>query len=187
MFMIHRKRNGKHTYVSSVLVAVLLIAVVPISARAESWKIFTDSDEGIQFLSIGTPEKRHFGGQAATRIIWHFGYLKDGTNGYIAATHLNQGSLANFDVVKQARDLRQGVEVNSKTKVMTEKQVNVAGRTAIEFQTETVNSKGNIWYGVLRMVVLGDTLYTIGITASSPSRFQDKQVKAFLVSLKKIE
>lgn len=187
MFMTDRKRGDKHRCIPSMLVALLLIVVAPISAHAGDWKIFRDSNERIQFLSIGTPEKRQIGGSETTKIIWHFGYLEDGTNGYIDATRLIQGSLANFDVVKQAMDLRQGIEGSGKTKVIAEKQVSVAGRSAIEFQTETVISNGTTWYGMLRMVVFGDTLYTLGITAPGPLRLQEDQVKAFLASLKKFK
>ncbi|MBK8573669.1 MAG: hypothetical protein IPN91_13815 [Holophagaceae bacterium] len=68
-----------HRHVSSVLVAFLLIAATPISAFAkgpEGWKVFTDSDEKIQFLSIGLPKKQQVNNPDITRIIWHLGSLR---------------------------------------------------------------------------------------------------------------
>ena len=63
MVMTDMKRGDKHRCISSLLVALLLMVVAPISAHAGDWKIFRDSNERIQFLSIGTPEKRQIGVQ----------------------------------------------------------------------------------------------------------------------------
>jgi hypothetical protein len=146
--------------------------------------VFTDPEQQIQFLSMGTPEKSQVQGSDTTTITWNFTHLEDGVSGFVDATRLKQGSFAGFDVVKEAADLRSGVGKSGRTKVIEERGVSVSGVPAIEFRTETLTSKGNTWYGVLRMLVLGDTLYTIGITAPSLSRFEEEQIKAFLDSLK---
>jgi len=179
-----------HRHATFVLVALLLTAVTPISAFAkaeEGWKIFTDSDEKIQFLSIKTPKKQKVDGPVLTKTIWHIGFLEDGTNGYVEVTRLNQGSFIDFDVLKQSKNLRKGLEGSGKLKVTAENPINIAGRRAIEFKTLTVSSNGMTWHGKVRMVVIDNAIYTISIVVPKPSLLLENQIVEFLSSLKKID
>lgn len=169
----------------AALCFLFLTSFVFTAFSAEEWAIFEDSEEGIRFLSIGTPEKNVFNGTDTITTSWSFGHLEDGTNGYVDATRLTQGSFAGFNVLQQAAELRSGVERNGKTEVVEQRPASVAGQPAVEFRTTMTTSKGTTWYGVLRMFVLQDTLYTLGVTAPNPSRLDSDQVQTYLNSLEK--
>jgi len=181
------RNPGGLKFVSSALVVLLILATGGIAASAESWTLFTDPEAQIQFLSAGTPEKSQVQSADTTTITWSFTPLEDGTSGSVDATRIEQGSFADFDVLQEAADLRAGVERSGRTRVLEQRSVSVSGVPAIEFRTQTLTSKGGTWYGVLRMLVLGDTLYTVGVTAPSLSRFEEEPILAFLDSLKSLQ
>lgn len=174
-----------HCVSMAVVLSFLLPRIVPVAYGAE-WATYMDPKAQIQFLSIGTPEARNFDGPDATKTIWHFGYLDDGTNGYVDATRLKSGTFADLDVVRDVAGLRAGLEQTGKTKVEEQRTLTVAGTRAVEFRTTSVTSKGEPWYGVVRMFVLGNTLYALGITAPTRARLEDKQVQAYLDSFKRL-
>jgi hypothetical protein len=171
----------------SILTVLLALTTGCTAPPAEGWTLFTDSKEGIQFLSAGTPDKSQDESSDRTTITWSFAHFEDGTSGFVDATRMKDGSFAGFDVLRQAADLRLGVERSGKTRVMEERSVSVSGAPAIEFRTETLTSKGSTWYGVLRMLVLGETLYTVGITSPNPSTFEKEEIQTFLDSLRVLE
>ncbi|MGA7875512.1 MAG: hypothetical protein WCA08_07590 [Desulfoferrobacter sp.] len=153
---------------------------------ADEWTRFADTEEQIQFLSIGTPQKNEYKGPNTTTTSWTFGHLEDGTNGYVDATRLDQGSFAGFNVLEQAAELRAGVEKNGKTEVIEQRPASVSGQPAIEFRTKMMTSRGTTWYGVLRMFVIEDTLFTVGVIAPSPTRLETDQVQTCLNSLERV-
>lgn len=156
-------------------------------AKAAEWSLFNDSEQKIQFLSIGAPEKIQSQNDETETVTWQFGYLENGTNGYIDATRLKQGSFAGFDVVKESAELRGGLEAGGRSKVVFQRVASVSGVSAIEFTTQTSAASGNVWYGVVRMLVLDDTLYTMGISAPSLPLLQTEDALAFLNSLQRSE
>lgn len=156
-------------------------------SRAEEWSLFTDPDQKIQFLSIGAPEKSQSQNDATETVTWQFGYLDDGTNGYVDAARLKQGSFTGFDVARESADLRVGIEAGGRTKVIFERVVSASAVAAIEFTTQTTSSSGNPWYGIVRMLVLDDMLYTLGVSAPSMSQLQTEEVQVFLNSLQRTE
>jgi hypothetical protein len=171
----------------SLMVAVVVLhgfAAAPIPSHAESWTVFRDADEQIQFMSMGTPEKSKLEGKETTTVVWHFENLDDGTNGYVDATRLKEGSFADFDVMSQAAELRAGVEKSGKTEVIDQRQPGFSETPTVELWTKTLSPQGNSWFGVIRMFVVGDTLYTLGLNASSLSQLEQDEAQAFLDSLK---
>jgi len=181
-------QNGKQRICFLLILSFIFsLGMYPDIATATTWSLFTDSEQQIQFLSIGKPDKSQSQDDGAETITWQFGYLEDGTSGYVDATRLKQGSFAGFDVSKEAVDLRSGIEAGGRTKVTYEQSAKVSGVPAVEFTTETLTSSGNTWYGVVRMFVLDDTLYTVGITAPTLSRLETAEAQAFLDSLKQSE
>jgi len=183
--------NATHARIVGKLLRAIQLSLVVIACTASSglsanWSLFIDAEEGIQFLAIGTPEKRRLDGPEAVKIIWHFEYLEDGTNGYVEATRLKQASFADLDVVRDAADLQLGLEQSGKTKVARQRRVTVAGVSAIEFSTTSRTSKGATWHGVTRMFVVGNTLFTIGVTASTVARLEEQPIQVFLNSFKRL-
>ena len=185
--MTCRSKNRKRAALLLLLGMALSLAAGPAISRAVEWSLFTDPEQKIQFLSIGVPEKSQSQNDTAETVTWQFGYLDDGTNGYVDAARLQQGSFAGFDVVRESADLRAGIEAGGRTKVIFERVVGTSAVPAVEFTTQTTTSSGNPWYGIVRMSVVGDTLYTMGISAPSMAQLQTEEVLAFLNSLQRTE
>ena len=169
------------------LLILFIAGVTPRVQASPEWLLYTSEEFSIQFLSLGTPEQRKVELSYAVKVIWHFGFLDDGTNGYVDATRLKTDSFTKLDVVRDAAELRQGIEQGSKTKVRRQRQVTVSGVPAIEFETSSVTSKGTTWYSIARMLVVNDTLFTIGITAPTELRLQSVPIQRYLSSFKILE
>lgn len=169
-----------------LLLLILCLFTLPTGLLAEEWIVFTDKEDSIQFLSYGKPQKRKIDVLGGSKTIWHFGYLDDGTNGGIDATRLEKENLSQFNVIQEVQGLRAGIEQSGKTKVVKERKVTINGLLAVEFQTTALNSKGQVWHGLVRMLVVRDRIFTIWIVAPKPSRLSDKQISAFLNSFKSV-
>lgn len=185
--MTFRSTGGKATVLLLMLGMVFSLTIGLAVAQAAEWSLFNDAEQKIQFLSIGVPDKSQSQNDKTETITWQFGYLQNGTNGYIDAARLKQGSFAGFDVVKESAELRGGLEAGGRSKVVFQRVVSVSGAPAIEFTTQTSTASGNVWYGVVRMLVLADTLYTMGISAPSLPLLQTEDALAFLGSLQRSE
>lgn len=181
--MTHRSTGRQRRTLMLLLGMVLVLSVGRGISRAAEWSLFTDPEQKVQFLSIGAPEKSQSQNDATETVTWQFGYLDDGTNGYVDAARLMQGSFTGFDVARESADLRAGIEAGGRTKVIFERVVGASAVPAIEFTTQTTTASGNPWYGIVRMLVLNDTLYTLGISAPSMSQLQTEEAQAFLNSL----
>ena len=166
-----------------VMVALHGFVVAPVSSYAGSWTIFKDSDEQVEFMSLGIPEKSRLEDEETTTIVWAFESIEDETNGYVDATRLKEGSFAAFDVISQAADLRAGVEKSGNTEVIDQRTPNFSGAPAVELWTKTQSPQGNSWFGVIRMFVVGDTLYTLGLNAPTISQLEQDEAQEFLSSL----
>lgn len=169
---------------SAVPLALLFTACLGEVQAGSDWILHTDNEYHIQFLSLGTPERRRFDGPNAVKVIWHFGYLDDGTNGGVDATQLKSGNFDDLDVIRDAMKLRAGIEQGGKTTVKRQRPVTLAGQPAIEFQSSSVTSKGATWYSITRMVVVGNALFTMTITAPSEQRLQTEPIQRYLDSFK---
>ena len=169
-----------------LLLLILCFSALPTGLHAEEWFIFTDKEDSIQFLSYGKPQKLTIDVSGGSKTIWHFGYLEDGTNGGVDATRLDKEDLSQFNVVQEVQGLRAGIEQSGKTRVVKERKVTINGLLAVEFQTTVLNSKGQVWHGLIRMLVVRDRIFTIYIVAPKSSRLSDKQVSTFLNSFKSV-
>jgi hypothetical protein len=170
----HRSPFGKINY------------VIPIkNAGQAGWQVYINREFDIEFLTISVPQERRFDSAETVKVIWHIGFMEDGTNGAVDATRLKDGSLRSFSVTEQASDLRKGMEQSIKSKVISQKDIFINGIPAIEFKTSTTTKKGTLWYGVVRMLVIEDTLYSIMITCPTKERTFEQEIVRYLDSFKK--
>ncbi|MBI2412574.1 MAG: hypothetical protein HYV24_05135 [Deltaproteobacteria bacterium] len=172
---------------SPFMIVIWLICIwLPITAQADEvkWQVYKSQEFNIEFLSLTAPQERKFDSADAVRVVWHIGFMEDGTNGSIEVTRLKDGGLRAFSVIQQASELRKGIEQSGKTKVFSQKNVLMNGVPAIEFGTTMTTQKGHIWYGITRIQVVGDTLYNIMITCPQKEKTTEPDIIKYLNSLK---
>lgn len=165
-----------------VTLVLLCVVAIPLYISAADWKLYTNSQFNFRILSFSVPEEKKFETAEMIKVICHIGFLEDGANGGVEATRLKDGSLRNFSVVREASEIRKGMEKSVKSKVLQQKEVIHNGLQGIEFLTQTLTSKGTMWYGIQRMYVSGDTLYTIYIAAPTKARLEENEIQNFLKS-----
>jgi len=154
-------------------------------AADAQWQIYRNAEFNIEFLTISLPKEKRVDNPDVIKVIWHIGFMEDGTNGVVDATRLKDGSLRSFSVTEQASDLRKGMEQSVKSKVVSQKNIFLNGIPAIEFRTTSTTKNGSLWYGVTRILVIQDTLYSIIITCPNKERTFEPDIAKYLDSFKK--
>lgn len=170
------------------LMFFVLVCTVALSLEvwAADWQLYTNSQFNFRSLSFGVPEETKLENAEMSKVIFHIGFLDDGTNGAVEVTRLKNGSLRNYSVIREASEIRKGMEQSPKSKVLYQKEVLQNGLQGIEFRTQTLTSKGTIWYGIQRLFVSGDAMYTIYIAAPTKARLEEKEIQRFLQSFSTI-
>ena len=153
-------------------------------AANEKWQKYRNPEFNIEFLTMRVPMEKRLDSPGAVNVIWHIGYMEDGTNGGVDAKRLKDGSLRFFSVTEQAANIRQGMDQSRKSTVVSQKNILVNGVPAVEFRTTSITSKGTLWYGVARVMVIEDTFYTIMIACPNEKGTRQPNIIKFLDSLK---
>lgn len=166
------------------LINLLLIFSLIQSANA-SWQLYRVAEFNIEFLALSPPHEQRVDAPDVLKVIWHIGFMDDGTNGAIDATRLKDGSLRFFSVTEQANNIRKGMEKSKKSKIVSQKNILVNGVPAVEFRITSTSSRGTIWYGVMRALVIEDTIYSVIITCPNEERTNETDIVMYLNSLKR--
>lgn len=181
---INTMKSKRHCFLLVASTLALCISVFfSAEARGEKWQIYRNHEFGIQFLCLSAPTEYRFDSTDLLKMVWHIGFMNDGTNGAIQATRPKDGSLRGISTFQLASDLRQGMEQSKKSKILSQKNIYSNGIEAIEFRIVTTTKKGEKWHGVIRKLVIGDTLYSIMITSPNKEKLLNQDVAKYLGSL----
>jgi hypothetical protein len=170
---------------SVILSMIFLGNMFTAQAADAKWQIYRNPEFNIEFLTISVPKEKRFDSPDAVKVIWHIGFMEDGTNGMVDATRLRDGSLRSFSVTEQASDLRKGMEQSVTSKVVSQKNIFLNSIPAIEFRTTSTTKNGSLWYGVTRILVIEDTLYSIIVACPNKQRTFEPDIVKYLDSFKK--
>lgn len=178
--------NPKRRYSLIVVSILLVISTLFSETRGESWQTYKNHEFGIQFLSLSVPMELRSDSPGLLKVIWHIGYMNDGTNGAIEAIRPKDGSFRGISAFQLASDFRQGMEQSKKSKVLSQKNIHFNGMETVEFQVATTTKNGEKWYGIIRLLLIGDTGYTIMITCPNKEKLANQDIAKYLGSLKPI-